>query len=186
MPKIIRSYIKLFENSETYNVLKVTSQALSFVVSILTYILTNSGDIAFASFFISVLGVDLIFFILRKRESQFKSALFFEKNKTTPKIMNRYFNFMLSIRVCLMTLALYPVITSTKFSPGHLSNVMIFYAIITFICIAVMGHVVKYNPRIGQRREDNSRFPPGVWGVPGYNSLGVYTGSPTAIGGMCD
>lgn len=218
--KVISSYVRLFENNQTYNVLKTTSQAFSFIVAILIYMITNSGDIAFASFFLSILGLDLIFFILQKRESQFKSALFFERNETTPKIMNRYMKTMLFIRAFLMGLAFYLLIKFDRLAPSYLFDAMTYYAIFSFVGALILAYLFKYKPMIGEPKDrrynsvndientNTSSFPETggyIWdrspsdmlsypqlnpnrhfGLPGYNSAGIYTGSQTAIGGISD
>lgn len=188
MPKIIRSYIKLFENNRMFNVLNMTSRLVSVCVATFIYILTQDGYIAFASLFIGVLGVDLIFFILRLRESQFKSALFFEKNETSQKTMNKYTTAMLCIRMALMILALCPVIIADGFSSIHLSNVIGLYMVISYVCnFFLSGFFTKYETDLITRKDEDDCFSiSDVDGIPGYNSAGVYTGSPTAIGGMSD
>ncbi len=176
-------FIRTFENSEAFHPLKAISRLTGLMFLLFAFLVIKDPFITLISFPTGILFMDALFFILEKKESIYKSQVFFRIAKTTPKSMDKYNLWMFIIR----TIAFAIFIPFGQIY-GYGAICLLFPLIIAPITGFSRFQKRKSNNEfIFEKTKEASLTPPGfdknLYGAHGFGISGSYKGDG-AIGGM--
>lgn len=176
-------FFKKFENSAHFHALKMTSRLVGLVCLLTAFFFTDNEDIMLAYFAAGILLTDILFFCIGKRESHYKTKAAFEAIQATPKTLDKYNNVLLLLKALLfIVVPIAPVFIS--FYGGFCVVIAAIVAgELNFRGAAPVHRKSSLDDRYGYNSPQSSSTNM-MYGVAGYDVAGVYTGSPTAIGGV--
>lgn len=186
-------YKQYFYNSESFFLLRTTGWIAGLTVGITMGIIFNPFLAAFPAVLASILSDFYLFKIKGLKETSFKDVEAFQKlSKVSPEEYDKYASVITwtkpIVLACLVMVFIHHVFDDATGKSVFLTLFDVF-AVAALFYFPVM--VVFIRPRIALRYDlitieefDASRSStPRYYGVPGYNTQGVYTGSPTSSGG---
>jgi len=147
-------FFKKFENNEHSHALKVIARLTGVLTMIVSAFFTENMEFLLAFFAGGILAMDLVFFCLGKRDSHYKTAVFFQDIQATPESMDKYNKILL-------------IVKSLSFVLVILAPALIhYYGFLCLIIAPIVGNQVNFGNWIGDKTNNTSSFEDRY----GYNS----------------
>lgn len=157
--KVKMAYLKFFENAFEFQPLKTISRLTGLAVFGLSYGAFGMAYLTTISFFITILFMDIIWFMAGQKESTYKSAEFFEKHQITAKNMDRYNLSLMVLKIIAIPFCIHFPYLGPYF----------FVCILGAIIVGVMTKILKFDPNAKPMMSSTS-------GAPGF-AYGLYVGT---------
>lgn len=195
------SYKQYFYNSESFFLLRTTGWIVGVMVGTIIGIVYNPFAGVFPAVLTSILVDIYLFKIKGLKETSYKSPAAFQKLcKASPEAYDRYASAITWAKpIVLMPLAAFAIcnyfdnlgydpfdniVRQFNFLDMNLTLMASTLLYIPFMGIFLRQKIALWHDLITIEEFNANRSPtPRYYGVPGYNSQGVYTGSPTSTGG---
>ncbi len=177
------AYKKFFYNSEKFFLLRTTGWIVGFLTAVVFALLWRPAVALYAGIATSII-VDIYLFIHKGlKESSFISPEILQLMSNIPSEKRDKYSYIITI---VKPIALIVTTTFTIRFSGYeeiflgLMVSAILYLIL--MCLFIAPKIAYFCGVMTPIETTESKIPL-FYGVPGYNIQGVYTGSPTAIGG---